>query len=150
VLKAISLAGGFSKNASSSRVKVMRQKKDGKGQEAIEVNIKAIMQNAPEKDMPLQPGDTVLISEGKFFVYGEVTHPGVYYMEDNITVLKAIAIAGGLSKFGSSGKVKILRPLQGGGYETYRVNVKDVMDGSAESDIMLQPGDTVVVMEGLF
>jgi polysaccharide export outer membrane protein len=150
VLKAISLAGGFSKNASSSRVKVMRQKKDREGQETIEVNIKEIMQNAPEKDMPLQPGDTVLISEGKFFVYGEVTRPGVYYMEDNITVLKAIAIAGGLSKFGSSGKVKILRPLQDGGYDTYRVNIKDIMDGSAESDIMLQPGDTVVVMEGLF
>ncbi|MDD2702821.1 MAG: SLBB domain-containing protein [Candidatus Omnitrophica bacterium] len=150
VLKAISLAGGFSKNASSSRVKVMRQKKDQEGQETIEVNIKQIMQNAPEKDMPLQPGDTVLISEGKFFVYGEVNRPGVYYMEDNITVLKAIAIAGGLSKFGSSGKVKILRPLPAGGYDTYRVNIKDIMDGSAESDIMLQPGDTVVVMEGLF
>jgi polysaccharide export outer membrane protein len=90
------------------------------------------------------------VSEGKFFVYGEVTHPGVYYMEDNITVLKAIAIAGGLSKFGSSGKVKILRPRLDGGYETFRVNVKDVMEGNAESDIMLQPGDTVVVMEGLF
>ncbi len=150
VLKAISLAGGFSKNASSSRVKVMRQKNDGEKQETIEVNIKAIMQNSPEKDLPLQPGDTVLVSEGKFFVYGEVTHPGVYYMEDNITVLKAIAIAGGLSKFGSSGRVKILRPLQEGGYETYRVNVKDVMEGVDSADIMLQPGDTVVVMEGLF
>ena len=151
VLKAISIAGGFSKNASSSRVKVLRQKEKGEGQDSIDINIKAIMQNAQEKDIPLQPGDTVLVSEGKFFVYGEVNHPGVYYMEDNITVLKAIAIAGGFSKFGSSGKVKILRPrADTNGYETFKVNVKDVMDGNAESDIMLQPGDTVVIMEGMF
>ncbi len=87
----------------------------------------------------------------KFFVYGEVIKPGPYVLDENTTVLRAIAIAGGFTKYGSSSRVKVLRPKnEGPGYETMKINIKAVMDGDSESDVALKPGDTVVVSEGVF
>jgi len=87
----------------------------------------------------------------KFFVYGEVVKPGAYPLDDNTTVLRAISLAGGFTKFGSSARVKILREREdAAGYDDIKVNIKDVMNGKAEEDIVLKPGDTVVVSEGAF
>lgn len=87
----------------------------------------------------------------KFFVYGEVIRPGTYSIEENTTVLRAISMAGGFSKFGSSSRVKILRSKKNEpGYEKIKVNVKAVMNGDSNVDIILQAGDIVVVSEGIF
>jgi polysaccharide export outer membrane protein len=87
----------------------------------------------------------------KFFVYGEVNKPGTYIMEDNMSVLRAISIAGGFTKFGSSSNVKVLRPKKNaGGYDAIKVNIKAIMAGDAKVDIPLGPDDIVVVSEGVF
>ena len=87
----------------------------------------------------------------KFFVYGEVIKPGNYLLDEQTTVLKAISIAGGFTKFGSSSKVKVLRSRENGaGYEAIKVNIKDVMNGETDADMLLEPGDIVVVSEGVF
>ena len=87
----------------------------------------------------------------KFFVYGEVARPGTYYLEDNSTILKAISLAGGFTKYGSSSRVKVLRPKKGEkGYETIKVNINAVMDGSSKDDVVLETGDIVVISEGIF
>lgn len=86
----------------------------------------------------------------KFFVYGEVMKPGTYFINDNVTVLRGITMAGGFTRFGSS-KVKILRPKQNKpGYDTVQVNIKALMDGAAKEDVLLEPEDIVVVSQGLF
>jgi len=87
----------------------------------------------------------------KFFVYGEVVKPGSFPMEENITVLRAISMAGGFTQFGSSSKVKVLRPKKTGvGYETIKVNIKGIMNGDSDEDVLLKPGDIVTVSEGVF
>ena len=87
----------------------------------------------------------------KFFVYGEVTKPGPYILDEHTTVMRAIAVAGGFTKYGSSSRVKVLRPkLEETGYETMKINIKAVMDGDSGQDLVLQPGDTAVVSEGVF
>ena len=87
----------------------------------------------------------------KFFVYGEVMKPGTYRLEENMTILKAISLAGGFTKFGSTSRVKVLRSKKGGaGYETIKVNLNAAMNGSSRSDVMLKDGDIVVVNEGIF
>ena len=87
----------------------------------------------------------------RFFVYGEVIKPGAYDIEDNMTVLRAISTAGGFSQFGSSSRVKILRPKQGsGGYDVIKVNITDVMNGASDSDPAVTQGDIIVVSEGIF
>jgi len=86
----------------------------------------------------------------KFFVYGEVVKPGTYFLDYGTTILKAISIAGGLTKFGSTSRVRILRPKNGAGYETIKVNIASVMAGDSKSDTTIMPGDIVVVSEGIF
>lgn len=86
----------------------------------------------------------------KFYVYGEVLKPGTYFLEDNMTVMKAISTAGGFTKYGSSSRVKVLRPkANGSGYETFKANMKLIMNGLSK-DIVLEPGDIVQVEEGVF
>ncbi|MFA5272036.1 MAG: polysaccharide biosynthesis/export family protein [Candidatus Omnitrophota bacterium] len=87
----------------------------------------------------------------KFFVYGEVMKPGTYPLLENTTVLKAISTAGGFTKYGSSSRVKVLRPKKGSpDYETIKINLSAVMGGNSKADVVLEPGDTVVVSEGIF
>ena len=97
---------------------------------------------------------SVTLKESKskrFFVYGEVTTPGPYAVEENMTVLRAISMAGGFNKFGSSSRVKVLRPRAAGrGYEPIKINIKEVMDGHVDADTVIKPGDIVVVSEGVF
>ncbi|MCD4782151.1 MAG: polysaccharide export protein [Candidatus Omnitrophica bacterium] len=87
-----------------------------------------------------------------YIVYGEVMRPGTYPIGENSTVLSAISMAGGFSKFGSSSRVKVLRSREDGrpGYETIKVNIKAVMDGDSDADVLLRPGDMVVISEGAF
>lgn len=87
----------------------------------------------------------------RFFVYGEVSKPGAYDIEDNVTVLRGISMAGGFTQFGSASRVKVLRPKKGaGGYDVIKVNIKDVMDGVADADPAISQGDIIVVSEGIF
>ncbi len=87
----------------------------------------------------------------KYFVYGEVVKPGTYLLDENTTVLRAISTAGGFTKYGSSSRVKILRPKQGEtGFETIKINVGSAMNGNPQADVVLSPGDMVVVSEGVF
>lgn len=86
-----------------------------------------------------------------FTISGEVNRPGTYPLGDNTTVLKAISIGGGFTRFGSSSRVKVLRPRKDRpGYMRIDVDLNKVMDGHAEADIVLEPGDIVVVSEGFF
>lgn len=87
----------------------------------------------------------------KFFVYGEVFKPGVYHIDDNVTVLRAISMAGGFTKFGSSNRVKVLR-LKGDTlrYTSIKVNMTGIMKGTSDEDILIKAGDIIVVSEGVF
>lgn len=152
LLKAVSLAGGFLKNGAYTQIKVMRAKEgEAKGSKAIDIDVPALMAGNESADLTLQAGDTVMVSQGKFYAYGEVNSPGMFPLEENTTVLKAIAMAGGFTKFGSSSRVKVLRAYSdGSGYENIKINIKAIMEGSGEDDILLMPSDTVVVFEGVF
>jgi polysaccharide biosynthesis/export protein len=87
----------------------------------------------------------------KFFIYGEVNRPGTYMIDENSSVLKAISTAGGFTKFGSSSRVKVLRPKANeAGYDTIKVNLGSAMDGNSQADVVLHSGDIVVVSEGVF
>ncbi|MFA5320510.1 MAG: polysaccharide biosynthesis/export family protein [Candidatus Omnitrophota bacterium] len=87
----------------------------------------------------------------KVLVYGEVIRPGEYPLDEDSTVLRAISMAGGFTKYGSSSRVKVLRPKKDGpGYDTVKISIADLMEGKPEADILVKPGDIVVVSEGVF
>ncbi len=87
----------------------------------------------------------------KFFVYGAVNRPGEYALADKMSVLRAISMAGGFTKFGSSSRVKVLRAkANSAGYETIKINIKAVMDGYSKADLAIENGDIIVTSEGIF
>jgi protein involved in polysaccharide export with SLBB domain len=74
-----------------------------------------------------------------FFILGEVTNPGQYSYVADMTVEKAIAIAGGFSPRASKGNVEITRNAPGQQFK-----------GNVPLTYPLRPGDTVVVKERWF
>ena len=86
-----------------------------------------------------------------FYVYGEVVRPGSYAIQPNITAVRAISLAGGFTKFGSSNRVRILRHKKdGAGDETIKVDIKAAMAGDSVHDVRILPGDVITVSEGMF
>jgi polysaccharide biosynthesis/export protein VpsN len=65
-LRAITMAGGFNRFGSASRVKVLRPKKAKSGFDLIKVDIKAVMEGDSREDLLLAQGDIVVVSEGMF------------------------------------------------------------------------------------
>jgi polysaccharide biosynthesis/export protein len=92
------------------------------------------------------PVVTVIVVEATapvVYVVGEVARPGaVTLTTGRLTVLQALAMAGGLKDFANRKHINILRPSFTG-QRTLEFNYEDAIHGSAPT--FLQPGDTVVV-----
>lgn len=85
------------------------------------------------------------INSRKIFVTGRVTTPGGRDLRGPLTVLQAIAMAGGLTEYADAKNITILR-VRDGKTQTFKFNYKDVSRGkNVEQNIALMPGDTVVV-----
>lgn len=95
------------------------------------------------------PEVTVLVQEAKshkFNIIGEVAKPGSYVMAGPMTVLDAIATAGGLLEFARATKIYVLRVNADGSRVRLPFNYKQVLKGDdLRADVQLQPHDTIVV-----
>jgi len=88
----------------------------------------------------------------KVSLVGEVMKPGKYNLpeEKEMTLLEAIALAGGFTKDASIGAVRIMRK-ENGRQVTLKVNVRDItVKGRKEKDVVLKPDDAIVVPESFF
>ena len=65
-------------------------------------------------------------------------------MTPGMTLLEAIASAGGLTDFANMKKMYILRD-EAGTHQTIPVHYKMALKGNAALNISLKPGDTIVV-----
>src|SRR5262249_52597363 len=81
-------------------------------------------------------------------VIGQVQKPGEFIMGHHFTVMQALSQAGGLTPFADEGEIIILRHTDG--KETsIPFPYEDVIEGdSLDKDILLRPGDVVVVPTG--
>lgn len=85
------------------------------------------------------------INSLKVFVTGRVTTPGQHPLKGPMTAMQAIALAGGLNEYADAKNITILR-TSNGKTESFKFNYRDVSRGrKLEQNIMLRPGDTVVV-----
>lgn len=85
------------------------------------------------------------IKSRRVFVTGKVTNPGGHPLVGPMTVLQAIALAGGLTEYADAKNITILRN-ESTGVARFKFNYKDVSRGKKlEQNILLHPGDTVVV-----
>jgi polysaccharide biosynthesis/export protein len=81
------------------------------------------------------------INSRKVFITGMVTNPGTFPLTGPRTVVQLISLAGGLQEYAKSEEIQILR-----GAKAFKFNYKEVAKGKKlQQNILLQPGDTVVV-----
>jgi polysaccharide export outer membrane protein len=106
----------------------------------IRVNLKSLQIGGSAENVLLRDGDTVFVPRTEsIYVLGAVKNPGTYPIQDQVTVLQALALSGGLTERGSFRHIRVIRQ---GDPTKKQVKVKP--------QELLQPGDTLVVGEGLF
>jgi polysaccharide export outer membrane protein len=112
-----------------------------------------LLRGDPRANIPIAPGDLINVPatvEVTVFCLGEVAHPGavIFKSTDRMTLLTAIARAGGLSDRASN-KVQIKREGAGGLVQQIDVDYKAVLAGKV-ADPVLKEGDVLVVKESFF
>jgi len=149
LLQIIAQAGGLTALA-MNEIFVYRQGGDGQ-QTRVEIAIKELMVDGnPNLNIELQPKDVISIPIDQMlnvFVYGEVKTPGVvsYLGAKRITLLQAIAQAGGTTEWAKKAKVMIKRKDKNTGKELQiNVNLRLIISGKI-SDIILEEGDIIIV-----
>jgi polysaccharide export outer membrane protein len=97
-----------------------------------------------------EPNATVIVKEirsRKVFVLGEIGSPGMVPLVGDMTVLQLIAVGGGLNEYADKKNIVIIR-TEDGHEQRLKFNYNDVVNGkNVQQNILLQPGDTVVVNE---
>ncbi len=86
----------------------------------------------------------ITIPTQNYFVRGEVRQPGRYPKISGLTVLQAIASAGGYTEFANSRRITMIR--EG---ETTELNARDI-ERNPERDIEIEPGDIIIVPRSMF
>ena len=117
----------------------------------VEQKLKALL----EKDY-LVSAEVLIFIEGyhakQVSVIGEVKTPGKYDMpgEKDMSLMQAIAMAGGFTKHADITKTKIMR-MENGAKKMIIINAKDITEkGQKDKDVALQPEDMIVVPESFF
>ena len=94
------------------------------------------------------PQVSILVQEvnsSAIFLLGEVRNPGRYVVKTGTTFLQALTLAGGFTEFAATNRVIIRRQNPENHSETaMSLCYKDVVGGQ-QSNVLLQPGDTVII-----
>ena len=109
--------------------------------------LKAVIEKAAVKFIT-EPTIAVVvrqINSRQVFITGEVKTPGAYPLIGPRTVMQLIALAGGLNEYADGNAITVMR-LDNGRQRSFKFHYNDVARGKAlPQNILLQPGDTVVV-----
>ena len=140
ILDLLAQAGGITAGGSDI-VFILRQDKDGK-EARYPVDLKGLATGSGAiPALTLRGGDSVFVPKAEqFSIYGEVTTPGRYRVEPGMTVIEAIARAGGITQRGSQRRVDIKRKLPNGTYSDQKARLGD----------LVQPDDVIQVKESIF
>lgn len=127
-------AGGVQAEKSNGSVMIAR------GDERITVPVDGLGSDAGS--MVVRAGDVISVDQGLMVVViGSVSKEGEVPFVEGMTVLQALARAGGPNAVANLGAAYVLREGK-----KIRVNLRKVRNGRAE-DILLQPGDALHVPE---
>lgn len=94
-----------------------------------------------------QPVVTVIVKQInslKISVLGEVRKPDVYKIKNRVTVLDAVAMAGGFTDLARPNRVVVLRKTAAGPQRIV-VNINQLVEDKTGSPFYLEPSDTVYV-----
>jgi polysaccharide export outer membrane protein len=137
----ISTAGGFSERA-ARRVTITHRVPDDK---PVNLQLARNVNDDPAKNVEIRAGDTIVVQRADVvYVVGDVGRPSGFLMDsDSLTVLKAIALAGGANRTAKLSEAKIIRKTPQGMQET-RVELNKMLRAKV-SDFPMQAEDILFV-----
>ncbi len=151
VVEIISKAGGLAEDAGDvaqiirgrkgwKKDKPLTPDQEGVGK-VIQVDLRGLIAGTVDDEgVEIEDGDTIFVPKAEvFYIFGEVDRPGKYKWEKDLTVLKAVIIAGGFSEIASKRRIKIRRKENKGERKI-----------RAKLDTPIKPGDTVIIPESFF
>jgi polysaccharide export outer membrane protein len=107
----------------------------------IRVDLRELENGDLSQNVRLSSGDTIFVLRAEsIYVFGQVKSPGAYPLrQKNTTVLQALSLAGGVTDRGSTGRIQIVRIVDGKKLEV-----------DAELTDFVLPRDTIIVPERFF
>ena len=141
LLDVVSAAGGFTASAGNSITVTHRNQSD----KPLTVPLSRKLSDNPVSNIPVSPGDTILVHKADVvYVVGEVGRPSGFLMDsDSLTVLKAIALAGGTTPTAKLNGARIIRKGPNGMTET-PIELKKMLQAKAV-DIPMKADDILFV-----
>jgi polysaccharide biosynthesis/export protein len=134
VLDLLAAAGGAVPSIAADQATLLR--KDGS---KIVIDLQSLFDGDPRQNPVVNGGDTIYVPRApQFYIYGEVQKPGMYRLERNMTVSRAISTGGGLTAKGSERRVVVKRRDANGKEHTISV------DGTTS----IEPDDVLYVKQG--
>ena len=155
--QAIAMAGGIVDDADREHIAIIREPREEGGPPArVVVDLVRILDFGQlGLDLAIEPNDTIHVpkfdeSDLQIFVLGHVNKPGAYRVtqDSSVTVAKAIALAGGESKYARSSRILVVRE-KGDTRKVFTIDLEEALK-DATLDLMLEPRDTVWVPAGVF
>jgi polysaccharide export outer membrane protein len=129
--------GGAPPPLDAAAVERAQQSKDS---EVIRVDLQSLQTGTLSQNATLRGGDTLFVPRADtVFVSGHVQSAGEFAIRKGMTLRQVLALAGGVTERGSTGRIQIIRKADGR-EQTIGADLEDVV----------QPGDTIVVRERFF
>lgn len=135
----LALAGGISAEGADT-ITLIREK-EGKT-EYREIDAIALFRAGGQKDdESVQDGDIINVPrQPVFYIYGEVQRPGSFRLEQNMSLVQALSMGGGLTPRGTQRGIKILRRDANGVMQKLETQLSDPV----------KRDDVIYVKESLF
>jgi polysaccharide export outer membrane protein len=153
LLQVLAEAGSLAPEAGKT-LYVFRQTGDGRSARLTVPLNDLLLHGDPRWNIALMPGDVVSVPPEDAIavsVLGAVNSPGVHKLPvgDEATLLKAVALAGGLNERASKKGLQIKRRDNDGKEAIIKVNLGKILSGK-EPDVVLVEGDVIIVNESFF
>lgn len=161
LMQVISMAGGLKPDA-GDKVMITRPLAQEKGAAANvapndpnakfyvkQIDLQKIIDGTdPSANVLIEANDVITVPKAKMvYVVGDVGRPGGYVLDghsSSLSVLQAIALAGGVNKTAAAGKTRVLHASNGGDRVESLINLNKIM-GSKAPDIPLHADDILFV-----
>jgi polysaccharide export outer membrane protein len=163
IIEMLSLAGGLDATAGSTveitrrlewgRIPLQNAADDPTGEFSVaQISLKSLLAaKNPQQNILIKPQDVISVPRAEtVYVMGQVQKPGGFPLDshEEVTVLQALSMAGGLDRAAQARRAKILRVDGHSSRTEVSVDLQKILDGKS-SDIAMQPNDILFVPNSL-